>query len=253
LSNTDVSSLESTLGAGSELCYESLVASATEPVLIIDACSGVVVEANSAVALLLHAERAALLGTPFIDTLEESSLAAVQRAFATARADGRAGAISVRARRGQLTLGLETALFHAAPDSFLLLRLTARSGADAGPGRRRSDSLVLKAIERAAVGFLITDAQLRVEYVNRALVQMLGLRSPDQVCGRPLAAWLTLGDAELARLRGPLAEHHAATVLRTSLCDTGNGVRFVEVHAVAVPAGRQTRWGFTLREQARLN
>ncbi len=253
MSSTDFSTLEPTLGAGSELPYESLVASAIEPVLIVDAASGVIVEANPAVAQLLGAERATLLGTPFIDTLEEPSVAAVLRSFTIARAEGHAAAISVRTRQGWSTLELETALFRAAPDSFLLLRLTARSGADAGPARGRTGSLVLQAIESAGVGFLITDSELRIEYVNRAFVRMLGLLSPEQVCGRPLAAWLTLGDADLARLQGPLAERHAATVLRTSLCNTRSGARLVEVHAVAVPAGRDTRWGFTLRERPRLN
>jgi len=253
LSSAEFSSLESLPAAASDLSYDSLFASATEPVLILDASSGVVIEANPAVAALLQAERAALLGTPFVDSLEESSVAAVQRSFAIARAEGRAGIISVRTRQSGSTLGLETALFHAAPDSFLLLRLTSRIGVNSGPARSCSDSVVLKAIERASVGFLIADAQLRVEYVNRAFVQMLGLLSADQVCGRPLAAWLSLGDTDLARLQGPLAERHAAIVLRTSLCDTGSGARIVEVHAVAVPAGRNTRWGFTLRERPRLN
>ena len=90
LSSAEFSSLESLPAAASDLSYDSLFASATEPVLILDASSGVVIEANPAVAALLQAERAALLGTPFVDSLEESSVAAVQRSFAIARAEGRA-------------------------------------------------------------------------------------------------------------------------------------------------------------------
>ncbi len=253
MSSTESSALASAPVSGSDLSFDALFAAANEPVLILDAGSGRIVDANPAVAQLLRADRATLLGTLFIDALEQSSVEAVQRSFALARAEGRAGAISIRTRQGASTLGLETALFHVAPDSFLLLRLARPVGASSRAARRGADSLVLKALERSSVGFLITDAQLRIEYVNRACVQMLGLLSADQICGRPLAAWLSLGDADLARLQGPLAERHAATVLRTSLYDAGSGARYVEVHAVAVPAGKSTRWGITLRERPRLN
>jgi PAS domain-containing protein len=253
LYSAEFPSIDSAPGSGSDLPYDALFAAATEPVLILDAWSGMIIEANPAGAQLLQTERAMLLGTSFIDMVEQSSVAAVRRSFAIARAEGRAGSINVRTRQGRSTLGLETALFHVAPASYLLLRLMRRIGTHARAAHRGADSHVLKAIERTTVGFLITDAQLRVEYVNRACVQMLGLLSADQVCGRPLASWLSLGDADLARLRGPLAERHAATVLHTSLRGAGNGTRFVEVHAVAVPAGSGTRWGITLRERPRLN
>jgi PAS domain-containing protein len=253
LSSSDLASFESTLMGGSELSYDSLFASAAEPVLIVEASTEHVVEANPAAAALLRADRAALLGTPFIEAFEEASIRAVKHSLATARAAGRASAISLRTRNGRAKLGLKVSLFRAALDSYLLVRLTTKSAEDAEPVRGRTNSVVLTAIERASVGFLITDAGLRVEYANRAFVDMLGLHSPEQVCGRPLAFWLELTDSDLALLQGQMARRQAATVLQTVVHSTSQGSRRVEVHAVAVPDGRNTRWGFTLREQPRLN
>jgi PAS domain-containing protein len=238
---------------GGELSYDSLFASAAEAVLIVDATSENVVEANPSAAALLRADRSALLGTPFLAAFEDASLQTVKHALAMARTAGCASAVSVRARAGGSKLGLKVSLFRTAPDSYLLVRLTTRLAHEAEAVRGRADSVVLTAIERASVGFLITDAGLRVEYANRAFVDMLGLHSPEQVCGRPLAFWLELTDTDLARLQGQMAQRQAATVLQTNLHSAGNGSPRVEVHAVAVPDGRHTRWGFTLREQPRLN
>jgi PAS domain S-box-containing protein len=112
---------------------------------------------------------------------------------------------------------------------------------------------VLRAIESASIGFLLTDAGLRIDYANQAFVEMLGLQAPEQVCGTSLGCWLELSAADLARLDQQLLRREAATVLLINLQRSPGGSPCVEVHAVAVPDGSDTRWGFTLHWRPRLN
>jgi PAS domain S-box-containing protein len=239
--------------AGSELCYRSLFASAAEPVLIVAALSEMVVEANPAAARLMGTDRSALVGMPFIDAFETSSAELLRRSLAIARAAGRASAIAVRVRNLRAPVGLKISLFRDAPDSYLLVRLREQPAQRRARASDPSDSAVLRAIEGASIGFLLTDVDLRVEYANPAFIEMLGLRSAEQVCGKSLAGWLELSAADLARLNQRLLQRRAATLPRVKLQCTAGGSPWVEVHAVAVPDGRDTRWGFTLRRGPRLN
>jgi nitrogen-specific signal transduction histidine kinase len=236
-----------------ELSYDSLFACASEAVLVMDAHTECVVEANPAAALLLRTDRTGLLRLPFSAAFEERSVQDVQRSLIEARATGRGRAIGVGSRHGRALLGLEVSLFRSGPECYLLVRLSSRSTRNHDTGSGLRVSTVLRTIERAAVGFLITDAALRVEYANRAFLQMLKVRSAEQVRGQSLAHWLELSGENLAGLRRQMAQRQAATHLRTTLQRRPHRSACVEVQAVAVHNGRNTRWGFTLSERPPLH
>ena len=130
------------------------------------------------------------------------------------------------------------------PDSYLLIRLeaaTARAG-------RGAPSEVFDALDESAVGFVVTDAGLRIEYANRAFITMIGLESPEDVRGRSIARWLELSELDVAQLHEQMARHEAVTEIATALVADHESPRDVEVTAVAVPDELHPCWGFSVRE-----
>jgi PAS domain S-box-containing protein len=229
-----------------ELCYEWLFDAAAEAVLVIEESSGTVVEANLAAARLLHAERAAVIGRSLLSLFHTSCAAALRESLARARGGSGASVreISTPDRRNQLSLTIS--LFHAAAaDSYLLVRLVAGDGAatELAPG-----SAVFEAIEGAVSGFLVTDAELRVQYANPAFAQMIAVDSPEEIEGESIARWLELNEEDRDRLQAHMARNEAVTELFTRLRSAGGPVRQVEVRAVAVPSDSAPCWGFTVRE-----
>lgn len=246
---TEANSGETSLPA--RLLCERLFTASSEAVLILEAASDKVLHANPAAAALLRTTRAALVGSKFPSAFEASCKSRVQHHVRAARASGSSDAVSVRARDGGIDLKAQMSLVRAASQSYLLVRLEpAVSPRQMSAG---SSSAVLDAIERSAVGFLITEVGFHIDYANRAFIEMAGVDSEAEVRGSPLARWLQLSATDLTRFRRQLSQREAAGRLTTQLCSPRNPSRRVEVCAVPVPDGEHTWWGFTVSDLPRLN
>jgi PAS domain-containing protein len=236
-----------------ELPYDWLFATAREPVLIVDATSEVVTEANSAACRLLGMPRGELLGAQLASGFDASNTAELRRRMALARLAGKADYFGVRTLQGGTDLLLSLSLARAASESFVLVRMAARHATDIGDGDGDGASIAFHAIESAPIGFLVTDSEFRVEYANQAFVDLVEIRSAEDARGKSLANWLEFSEHDMARLRVQMIQREAATVLRPKLRAGQVLLRGIEVHAVAVPDGQNSRWGFSIRELPRLN
>ena len=233
---------------------ESLFAASLEPVLILDAATEAIVEANPAAAQLLSVDRSALVGKPFLQIFDSVSSLSVQNSLATVRsAPGGTESVRVRTQGGGTPLSVTVSLFRANPRTFLLVRLAATRHAGLGDFRADAPSAVFHAIEATSVAFLVTDSGFFLEYANRAFIDLVGLASQADVRAKSLARWLKFTAADLERLREQVSHRQAATLFCTSLEPEQQPSRLVEVCAVVVPNGQDTCWGFTVRELPRLN
>jgi PAS domain-containing protein len=231
---------------------EQLFTASSEAVLILDLSSDMILQANPPAAALLRTTGSALIGTRFLSAFESSSAAQLRHHTGRALDSGASHVMAVRARGGGIDLSAQLSLIRAKSRSYLLVRLEpavvqAQTVSEA-PG-----SAVLEAIDGAPVGFLITEAGFRVDYANRAFIEMAGAGSETEMRGSPLTRWLRLGETDLRRLAEQLSQREATSHLTTQLCRAGNRSRRVEVCAVPVPEGEHTWWGFTVSELPRLN
>ena len=236
-----------------ELPYDQLFAAAAEPVLIVDAATECIVEANPAAAALLTSTRPALVGALLTDAFVASGAEPIRSSLSRARRHGSSKALSVRTRDGGAELTATLSLFRTAAESYVLVRLTAPSSALLHSLRGGGRSKVLDAIESASVGFLMTDSNFNVEYANPAFVEMIELSSVDEVVGKTLMHWLELSAADLARLSEQMSHRKAVTVLTTRLRSDQKRSCDVEVSAVAVPDQENACWGFSIRHRPILN
>jgi len=237
----------------SGLPTEWLFSLAVEPVLIVDANTQQILQANPAAAELLRIPQRLLIGAPFKDVFAPSSLQAVTHSIDSACATGQSEASALRTAADGTDLCGRLSIFRAAADRYLLVRLAA--GADPALEQQSggAQTPAFDAIEGASIGFLVTDSGLRVEYANQAFLDMIGLPALGQVRGKSLARWLQLSDTDLAGLQDQMSQRQASTVMSAGLRCGPNSLREVEVCAVAVPDGQMSCWGFTVRELPRLN
>lgn len=222
-----------------------LFAAASQPVMILEQATGRILEANPAAASLLGIPRARLLGSAFVDAFHADSAAALTQSIASARLAGHGTRVNARPQAGRgRDIGVTLSVVHAESDSYLLVQLliAARDGNEQHGGE--VSSIVMDVIEQAPEGFVVTDPGLRLNYANRAFIEMTGLASLDELRGRSLAVWLELSQADLSRLHDQMARREAVTVWKTMLRRSSLSTREVEVSAIAVPEGAEQCWGF---------
>ena len=241
--------------ASAQLCCDWLHAASDEPAIIVDAASESIVQANAAAAGLFRTTPPLLVGTKLSTAFEAPSAAKVRRCLSVAQTAGTARTAAICARDGAIGLGIQiqVSLVRASAKPYFLVRLEPNMPRRQGNGRSGTASVVFDAIDAGPVGFLITDAEFRVDYANRAFVEMAGAESHADVCGNVLTRWLRLTDVDVSQLRVQLSQRQATTVLTAQLCPSRGRPRRVEVCAVPVPDGHNTCWGFTVRNPPRLN
>jgi PAS domain-containing protein len=236
-----------------ELPYDQLFAAAGEPVLIVEAATECIVEANPAAAVLLRSTRPALVGERLTEAFVASGAVSLRSALSRACRHGNSNLRSVRTRDGSAELSATLSLFRTGAESYVLVRLQAPPSAvrQIRPGHSRSK--VFDAIDTASVGFVMTDSSFKVEYANPAFVEMVELTSVDEVLGKALVHWLELSGENLARLSEQMSQREAVTVLTTRLRSDQKRSCDVEVTAVAVPDQENACWGFSIRQRPILN
>lgn len=230
-----------------ETRYRLLFQVASEAVLILDAATLRLEEANPEAARLFG-EVLRRPGWLLPESFAAESATTLQAVLAAVRATGRAD--SVRARTtDKRELLLSVSLFRQEKTSHFLVRATPVSATQPmadEPGRQ----MLLRVLESAPDAFVVTDVEGRVITANRAFCDLAQLAAEEQVRGQSLGTWLGRTGVELGvlitNLRNSGAVRLFATQLRGSLGSTAE----VEVSAVSVATDPPVL-GFTIRDVGR--
>jgi transcriptional regulator PpsR len=219
----------------------------SEAVLVVDAASRRVLEANpAAVELLEAAAGRRLVGEPFPDGFEAAGARAIEEMLATVRATGRTD--SARARAGDREFVVSGSLFREESSTYFLVRLQPVRGDAAAAGGAKAASRVLEVVQGGPDGFLVTDPQGQLLYANRAFLDMAQLATPEQARGESLDRWLGRPGVDFNLLTAHLREHGLLRLFATTLRGEYGSTTEVEICAVAVPDGAQPCLGFTIRD-----
>ncbi len=224
--------------------YRLLFRLSREAVLVVDAQSRRIVEANPAAEHLLRDTRTELAGEGFTGLFDRGSRDDAASLVALAQSAGRTSPAQMQLSSRGETLVASASPFRQDRMSYVLIRL-GRSEADVGPGERGPD---LRAVlERIPDAFVLADGEMSILAANAAFLDMTGLGSPAQALGRSLADFLGRAGLERNILLDALREHGTVRNFRTLLRgDYGQG-EDVEVSAAAAPEGDGAVFGFTIR------
>ena len=233
-----------------ETRYRLLFQLASDGILVLDAATLKVVDANAAAGQMFGEAAERLVGRVFPFGVPATSTRAIADLFAAARSAGRAGDITV-------TLAPNERLYHASASCFrqeaatlLLVRL---SPAESGTISESlgSPSRVLDLLERSPDGFVVTDLSGRVLTANRAFLDIAELASEEQMRGALLSSWIGRPGADFPVFVTMLKKHGAVRLMATSARGAHGHQAEVEVSGVWAPDAEEPCIGFTIRDIGR--
>jgi transcriptional regulator PpsR len=218
-----------------------------EAVLIVDASTLKVVEANPAAAKLLGEVGRKIIGRGVIELFEAGSRASTDSLLATVLATGRTQETPVRlAGDSSRQYLLSAALFREGRGMFHLLRMgrADRTLEPASGGQSR----VFEVVESSPDGLIVTNFEGQIQYANRAFLDAAQLATAELVRDQKLDRWLGRPGIDFTLMANQLREHGSLRGYATTLQgDLGSRID-VEICGVSVPDGEMPCFGFTLRE-----
>jgi len=229
-----------------EARHRMLFERSSEPVLIIEAASLRIREANPAAHLLLGARAASLPGKKLPTFIDKNSADGLQALVGAALVSDTVSPSRLRIARGAREVLASVTGFTQDRGQFLLVRLvpvTDRAVADFSP--------VLDLVEQMPDAFVVANSNLEIVTANAAFVELLNVASVDQLRGRPLSESLGRPGIDLDLIEGQIDQHGAArnvaTVLRVGPDVDGEAV---ELSAVRT-GGDDAYYGFVIRPVGR--
>jgi len=234
-----------------ETRYRHLFHVAQEAVLVLDAATHKVLEANPAAQALLGVAAARpLVGGLFPVGFDQRSSEKIANAMATVRATGRLERLRAELNdaAGEVELGLST--YRQEGSSHLLVRAWP-----AAAGRPDEDlpthSMLLRLAQSGPDCLVVTDLDGRVLSANSAFVELAQLGAEEQARGQSLDRWLGRSGVDLSVLISNLRQRGAVRLFGTTLQGEYGASTDVEISATVVPDGDVSYLGFTIRDVGR--
>lgn len=233
-----------------ETRYRLLFQLASDGILVIDASTLKVLDANGSAGTMFSEPADRLIGRTFPFGVAAGSIRAVETLLSSARSAGRAGDITIAITGNERAYHVSASCFRQESATLLLVRLSPTEAAspDATAG---SPARLLDLIERSPDGFVVTDLDGMVLTANRAFLDITELASQDQVRGQPIGNWIGRPGADFQVFMTMLKKNGAVRLIGTAARGAHGGQSEVEVSAVWVPEGEEPCIGFTLRDIGR--
>ena len=231
--------------------YQLLFQVANDAVVVLDASSLNVLEANAATVLLLGHELHLIQGRPLTNSLPLSVRPAVSELIATARSTGRGGEIRVRSLATPGVLDISATPFRVDDQQQILLR--ARR--DEGPVGTQ-DSLALSRmaefVETTPDAVVITDSSGGILMANPAFLRLIRQADEARLRGQALPSRLLDADGGWARLVAQVRNAGMVSDVALTVGSPDGNPQSVRVSAALMADGEQACLGFILRPGHRL-
>lgn len=233
-----------------ETRYRLLFQIASEAVIIIEADSNKIVEANPASLQLLKKPTNKLTARLLLDEFDAESRPTVQALLTEARSGAQTAAVRAKLANGGRHVTMSASVFRQENTSHFLVRL-ALSDLDAEPVAPKANGKLLKVVAALPDGFVVTDPERRILTANAAFLDLAQLATEEQAHGELLDRWVGRQGVDATALVSNLREHgsvrHYASVVRGEY----GGLEDVEISGVSVLNGEQPCFGFTIRNVSR--
>lgn len=225
-----------------EARYRLLFERSTEAVLIIEAGTLRIREANPAANMLVGARAGGLPGKKLLTFIDKFSHDAVQALVGAAHVSGTASPARIRIARGAREVMASVNGFTQDRGQFLLVRMVPVSDRPA-----TEFSPVLALVDQMPDAFVVADSNLEIVTANAAFVEMLQAASVDQLRGRHLSESIGRPGIDLDLIEGQIDQHgsarNVATVLRVGHDVDGEPVELSGVRT----AGEDGYYAFVIR------
>ena len=228
-----------------ETRYRLLFQMSAEPVVLVDAATLRIAEANPAADRLFGSGDA---GRPFLDAFDPGAQQRVEAILSAVRSAGRAEEARVRLAGGDREVVVSASLLRQDRAVQFLIRLAFPAVGKNDIVLPTREALMLDLMRATPDGFVLAAQDGRVLAANAAFLDMVQLPNEEQVRGQPLSRFLGRQGVELdvlmanVRLRGPVR------LFQTELRGAQGAEAEVEVSASAVTEAGESCFGFSIRD-----
>jgi transcriptional regulator PpsR len=194
-----------------ETRYRLLFDASIEPVLLLDADTLRIAEANPAAIRALGLNR----GWEFLSEMAESERAPFQAMLQRVREQGKVPGIVIHLGSNKEPWVVRTSLINSEPSNAFLLQLAPGSPKSIAPARESAHLPAV--INRLPDAFVITDRAGIVRRANPAFLDLIEVAAEGGVLGESLERWLRRPGADLRVLLSHLERNGAVRLFATSI------------------------------------
>ena len=234
-----------------EMRYRLLFELSTEALVVVDAASLKIVDANPAAGQLLGAPTRRIAGRAFAELFDTNSAEAVQSLLSNVRAAGRADDVQARLADDKPDARISASLLRQEDSTLFLVRIAPAGAEGTLPALPKLKSKLLKIVENAPDGIVLTNPEGRILSANAAFLEMAHLTAEEQARDEPLERWLGRPGVDLDIMISNLRRHGAVRLYGTMLQADFGPATDVEVSAVSVMNGGRPCFGFAIRNVSR--
>lgn len=231
-----------------ETRYRLLFQMSSEPVLVVDADQGRIVEVNPANEQFFGATGRPEIGQPFVELFGLAGQRSVEQLFSGVRAAGRADNVRVELATDGRAVFVSASVFRQDNNTFFLVRMAPIAAANEIETPQRPKSKLLKLVESAPDGFVVTGQDGLIVTANVAFLEMTQLATEEQARGEPLERWLGTPGVDLEVLLANLRERGPVRLFPSTLRGEYGAQAEVEISAVSVMNGGKPCFGFAIRD-----
>lgn len=227
----------------SESRYRLLFQVATDAVMVVDAETLQIVEANQAAAQLFDIASEQLPGRPATFGFEHYSRGAVNALLTAARGNGQPSEIRARLLGTVTATSVAATPFRADATMRLLVRVRSVDGAASST---ELNTTLARLVDDARDGVVVTDSSGRILVANPAFLALVNIARETEVKGQMLMDWLGLADRPLITLVPQVRRDGIARRVESWVKPARLAAARVEISAALLTEGDQECIGFTI-------
>ncbi len=234
-----------------ETRYRLLFKTASDAIIITDADSFKVIEANPPACTLLDAAERKMVGSTLLKWFDTETRNQMQRALASLRMNGRNVSMELELGERDHTLIVNLALFKTNNQTHVLVRLEKKVPESDQLTQPEQTARLLALVENAPDALVVTDKRGKVLTVNTEFLDLSQLADAELARGQDLSNWLARGGIDFQIIMSSLREHGSIRLYSTQMRGEFGSVCDVEVSAAAVSDGVLDCIGFSIRNTSR--
>ena len=228
-----------------EMRYRLLFQLSSEAVLILDPAKQRVLEANPAGKEMFGTASQGIVGHTVAEIFSADSLPALQGHLAAIRSGARTEEVPARLVRGDQPVLVKVSLFRQDNETLFLMRISpVQAAASTVPDIKTK---LLRAVESAPDGFVVTDHEGTIITANAAFLEMAQLHHEEQARGEQLDRWVGTSGVDLDVLTSNLRSRGSVRFFSTTMRGEAGSVSQVEISAVSVRNGGHPSFGYAIR------
>ena len=229
--------------------YRILLDTSPDPILLVDANSDKVLDANVAAVALSKDSARRLTGRDVLECFESQGRDELRACLRMALATGRIEMCRARLAGADVDASVSCVVFRHEEGAQLLLRLHTQDPGVKHPAAQDLEWLQ-EVLQRAPLGVLITDRQGRVREANDEFLQMIGALSTSQLQGQAFETWLQREAVDWGVLSTHLRQQRLVKGFATQLRSLSGLNMAVDISAIHLR--QDDLYAFFIRDTERL-